>query len=263
MSFVYGDLNTADFPWLAAKLKEWPSYPVDTTIYQYVRGDGAYYRKPRVSSIEWQFSLEVTAANWEQAQEYATKLSTLLHNSRDSLQKFVPEGQNPWEWQALCSKGPSWRRDSKLWFGSQGVCRMSAEISFTTPDPYGYAPEEVVPVLTYDGTKQAYKPSGPTLFYYPVVEFVVHPKQDSVVKINDIEISLGGIPANDQIVLDFKNQKYYQENQFTHEYKGSVVNRMQKFKRLRSNPDGTVEMAVSINTGIISAVMLKRRRRRV
>lgn len=248
MSFKYGSFDTAAYPWLVAKLQQWPAFPANTAVFSYPRADSGYYRPVRMSPTEWKFNLEITAGNWTQAQSYVDQVSAELHKHREGLRPLTPEGAEPWAWQVLVSQGPSWKRDKVLWFGSQGVCRLSAEIAFRAVDPYGYAPEETHLISDYTGRIQEYPASGPTLEYYPKISLTGSWFAGSVLILNNTKLTAKGIPDGSTIVLDYAAQDYYYQDP-TGARLGSVVNRLTNFARIKSDASGVVRLAASVDVG--------------
>ena len=263
MSFKYGSFDTAAHPWLAAKLQQWPIFPANTTVFNYPRADGGYHRPVRMSPTEWKFNLEITASNWTQAQSYIDQVSAELHKHRVGLYPLTPEGAEPWAWQALVSQGPSWKRDKVLWFGSQGVCRLSAEMAFRAVDPYGYAPEETHLISDYTGQAKEYPASGPTLEYYPKISLKGSWFDGSTLHFNATKLSTKGIPDDSTIVLDYATQDYYYQDPAGTRL-GSVVNRLTDFARLKSDASGVVRLATSVSVGRLpSRAALSYRRRKI
>lgn len=263
MSFKYGSFDTAAYPWLIAKLQQWPAFQASATVFSYPRGDGGYYRAPTMGPTEWKFNLEITASNWAQAQNYVDQVSAKLFAHRGGLVSFTPEGARPWEWQVLCTSGPAWKRDKVLWFGSQGVCRLSAEITFKAVDPYGYAPEETHLISNYTGQVKEYPASGPTLEYYPKISLTGSWFDGSVMLLNTTKLSTKGIPDNSTIVLDYAAQDYYYQDAAGARL-GSVVNRLTNFARLKSDTSGVVRLATSVDVGRVpSRAALSYRRRKI
>lgn len=262
MSLVYGNLNSKHLPWLQARLHEWPAFPVDITTYQYPRGDGGYTSKPRMSTTQWVFTLEITARNWAQAQEYAGIVNRYLYADWGSLHSFIPEGQTPWVWTALCSSGPSWQRDKTLWFGSQGVCRMSADVTFTTLDPFGYSPVEELPINSLDGTYQDFPCAEYTLAYYPRLRIQMGAVGQEGIRVNGMQIVTSGLPAGGTFHLDFGKYDFVYAPRMSSR-KISIAERISNFTRIRSNDSGGVSLSVSSasDTKILRAYLIRRRRR--
>lgn len=263
MSFVYGNFDTSKHPWLTAKLQQWPAFQASATVFSYPRGDGGYYRAPTMGPTEWKFNLEITASNWAQAQIYVDQVSAELFAHRAGLAPFTPEGARPWEWQVLCTNGPAWKRDKILWFGSQGVCRLSAEITFKAVDPYGYAPEEKHLVTDVSGISKEYKASGFTLPFYPQLRMLGNWSRGTTLQINQSKLTSKGIPDGSTIVLDYGVQDYYYQDARGNRL-GSVVDRLTNFTRMRSDENGTLRFAYQILSGVApSQVTLNYRRRKL
>lgn len=138
--FTFGSFDATAVEGLSAVLSAWPGMPeVQLHTVASPGRDGVFYADSGLSSGEWVFDLIAVAPTPEAVLAITSQVTRAL-SPRAGQQALRVDIAPGWTWSAVTSSLTPWTRAG--WIpGSE--CRLRATLTFTTPDPYGYAtPDE-------------------------------------------------------------------------------------------------------------------------
>ena len=138
--FTFGAFDAHATPGLAAVLVSWPGIS-DVQLHTVASPgrDGVFYADSSLGPGEWVFDLIVVDPDPQTAIDIADEVKQALnpHSGQQGLQVDIAPG---WVWAATAASLTNW---SRAGWRPGSECRLRATLTFTTPDPYGYAiPDE-------------------------------------------------------------------------------------------------------------------------
>lgn len=204
MAFNLGNFKSRDIPGFKAILTKWPTTPVKVYLEDLPAGEGSHFVSHTLLEQEWVFNLELTGKTFNSVYGNMYKISEALNPSK-GLQDFTREEAPGWVWSGIVSKEIQWSRDKTLWAGQFGYCKVTAQLTILTPDPYGYR----------HGGDAELSHSGLLVLTNPLSNAIIYPKMayrgilsgTQSISIGEMKIK-GPLAANEYMLIDFVTENF-------------------------------------------------------
>lgn len=139
-SIRFGEWDSADVDGVFVVLDAWPGLPsVSAQLVESPGMDERFFASGSLAAGGFTFDVLVRGVQPAAVTELASQVGAVMH-PQAGLQDLELSWLPGWVWRAVADGGVSWSR--RRWVPGS-VCELSGQVSFTVPDPYGYAvPDE-------------------------------------------------------------------------------------------------------------------------